>query len=158
MIQQKKIRRRSTMLKDNLKVLLGSTFVEYTKIHSFHFNVEGSNFPQYHDFLGKYYSEVYETIDVIGEYIRTLDSYTPNTLSKMLELSIVDEQQKIPRAELMFVELLDDAEKLLVLVTSLFNQAESENKQDIANYMAHLQNLYSKKRWMLRSILNKTRE
>lgn len=146
------------MLKDNLKVLLGTTFVEYTKIHGFHFNVEGSNFPQYHEFLNQYYSEVYESIDTIGEFIRSLDTYTPGTLSKMLELSVVEEQSKIPRAELMFVELLADAEIIIELVKTLFDEAESERKQDIANYMADLQNLYSKRRWMLRSILNSTRE
>ena len=47
------------MLVDNLKVLLGSTFAFYVKIHGFHFNIEGDNFPQYHNFLGDFYTEVY---------------------------------------------------------------------------------------------------
>ena len=45
------------MLADNLKVLLGSTFAFYVKIHGFHFNIEGDNFPQYHEFLGDFYTE-----------------------------------------------------------------------------------------------------
>ena len=51
------------MLADNLKTLLGSTFVIYTKTHGFHWNIEGSDFPQYHKFLNKMYEEIYETID-----------------------------------------------------------------------------------------------
>ena len=43
------------MLADQLKVLLGSTFVVYTKTHGFHWNIEGPDFPQYHKFLKKMY-------------------------------------------------------------------------------------------------------
>lgn len=145
------------MLADNLKTLLGSTFVEYTKIHGFHFNVEGNDFPQYHEFLNSYYSDVYDTIDVIGEYIRILDSYAPGGVSRMLELSVIEDQLKIPRAELMFEELLHDADKMIALVQEIFDVATQERQQSIANYMADLQDMYGKKRWMIRSILRKDR-
>ena len=146
------------MLSDNLKVLLGSTFVLYTKTHGFHWNIEGSNFPQYHKFLNKMYDEIYETIDTIAEYIRTLDSYSPGSLGRMLELSIIEEQYKIPRAELMLEELLIDCEKMIKLVTQLFDVATQEKAQGIANYLAELQDLYSKKAWMIRATLKKSRE
>lgn len=146
------------MLADNLKTLLGSTFVQYTKIHGFHFNVEGSDFPQYHEFLNAYYSDVYATFDTIGEYIRILDAYTPGAVSRMAELSIIEDQTKIPRAELMFVELLGDAEKMIALVQEIFDVATEERQQAIANYMADLQDLYGKRRWMIRAILKKDRE
>jgi starvation-inducible DNA-binding protein len=145
------------MLADNLKVLLGSTFALYTKVHGFHFNIEGSDFPQYHAFFGDFYSEVYETIDEIGEYIRSLDSYSPGSLARMLELSIVEEQYKIPRAELMLAELLEDVGKMTSLVTDIFDVATNERAQGIANYLAELQDLYTKKAWMLRSILKSQR-
>lgn len=145
------------MLVDELKTLLGSTFVVYTKIHGFHFNIEGENFPQYHEFLGTFYSDVYETIDVIGEYIRTLNSYSPGCLSRMMDLSVIPEQEKIPRAELMFEELLGDSTKMIELVSTIFDVATQERAQGIANYMAELQDLYSKKQWMIRSILKKAR-
>lgn len=145
------------MLADNLKVLLGSTFVLYTKVHGFHFNVEGRDFPQYHAFFGDFYSEVYETIDKVGEYIRTQNSYTPGNLSRMLELSVIQEQTKIPRAELMMAELLEDSDTMVNLVTQLFDLATEHRDQGVANYMADLQDLYSKKAWMLRSILKTTR-
>ena len=145
------------MLADNLKTLLGSTFAAYTKIHGFHFNVEGTDFPQYHEFLNTFYSEVYDTIDVIGEYIRSLDSYTPGSMTRMMELSVIQDQLKIPRAELMFAELLQDTETLIQLVQSIFDEATAERQQGIANFMADLQDLYSKKRWMLRAILKKER-
>jgi starvation-inducible DNA-binding protein len=145
------------MLADELKVLLGSTFVLYTKMHSFHFNVEGPDFPQYHELLNKFYSSTYETIDVIGEYIRTLGSYAPGSLARMLELSILKEQEKIPRAELMLSELVEDQTKLLVLINQIFDLATSMKEQGIANYMAELRDLYTKNNWMLKATLNKAR-
>lgn len=145
------------MLADALKTLLGTTFVMYTKIHGFHFNVEGGDFPQYHKFLNDYYSDVYETIDGIGEYIRILDSYTPGSISRMLELSVIEEQTKIPRAELMIAELLTDSDTMIELVKQIFEVATNEGEQAVANYMADLQDIYGKHRWMLRSILKKDR-
>jgi starvation-inducible DNA-binding protein len=145
------------MLSDNLKTLLGSTFVIYTKTHGFHWNIEGSDFPQYHKFLKKMYEEIYESIDTIAEYIRTLESYSPGSLARMQELSIIEEQYKIPRAELMLAELLEDTEKMTALVTDIFDIATQERAQGIANYLAELQDLYTKKAWMLRATLNKKR-
>jgi len=146
------------MLTEDLKVLLGSTFVLYTKTHGFHWNIEGSNFPQYHKFLNKMYDEIYESIDTIAEYIRTLGSYSPGSLGRMLELSMIEEQYKIPRADLMLEELLSDCQKMIALVTRLFDVATEEKAQGIANYLAELQDLYSKKAWMIRAILKKSRE
>ena len=145
------------MLADNLKTLLGSTFVIYTKTHGFHWNIEGSDFPQYHKFLQEMYEEIYESIDTIAEYIRSLDSYSPGSLGRMSELSIIEEQYKIPRAELMLAELLEDVGKMTALVTDVFDIATRDRAQGIANYMADLQDLYTKKAWMLRSTLKSQR-
>ena len=94
------------MLSDNLKVLLASTQSFAIKTQNFHWNVEGSNFPQYHAFFDTLYGDVNATIDPIAEYIRILGQYTPGSLSRYTELSIIQDQTKVPRAELMFVELL----------------------------------------------------
>ena len=39
---------------EQLKVILGTNFALYVKSHGFHWNIEGSNFPQYHKFLKKF--------------------------------------------------------------------------------------------------------
>ena len=146
------------MLSDNLKVLLASTQSFAIKTQNFHWNVEGSNFPQYHAFFDTLYGDVNATIDPIAEYIRILGQYTPGSLTRYAELSIIQDQTKVPRAELMFVELLQDCETLGQLVVAMFDEATNERQQGIANYMAELQDLYAKKAWMIRSILKKERE
>lgn len=145
------------MLVDDLKMLLGSSFVFYTKAHGFHFNVEGPDFVQYHDFLGKIYSDVYGTIDVLGEYIRTLGEYAPGALSRYLELSKIPEQVQIPSAMLMMAEMLRDNSIMIELLKHCFSSAESENNQGVANFLAERLDAHEKHGWMLRSILKKDR-
>lgn len=145
------------MLSDNLKVLLASTNSLSIKAQNFHWNVEGDNFPQYHEFFGNFYEEVYGSVDRIAEYIRTLDSYAPGSLSRYAELTIIEDQTKIPRPNLMFAELLSDNGKMIDLLNGCFGSAEDENKQGIANFIAERLDAHEKHGWMLRSIL-KNRE
>lgn len=146
------------MLSDNLKVLLASTQAFAIKTQNFHWNVEGSNFPQYHDFFNTLYEDVSATIDPIAEYVRVLGAYTPGSLSRYAELSIIQDQIKIPRAQLMFAESLQDCETMCELVVAMFDIATNERQQGIANYMAELQDLYGKKAWFLQSTLKTERE
>ena len=146
------------MLSDNLKILLASTQSFAIKSQNFHWNVEGSDFPQYHQFFDSLYGDVSDTIDKIAEYVRILGAYTPGSLTRYAELSIIQDQTKIPRAELMFIESLQDCNKMIELVTAMFDEATMEKQQGIANYMAELQDLYAKKAWFIRSILKKERE
>ena len=145
------------MLSDNLKVLLASVNSLSIKAQNFHWNVEGPSFPQYHEFFGNFYEEVYSSVDRIAEYIRTLDSYAPGSLTRYAELTIIEDQTKIPRPNLMFAELLSDNGKMIDLLNACFVSAEEENKQGIANFIAERLDAHEKHGWMLRSIL-KNRE
>lgn len=146
------------MLSDSLKILLASTQSFAIKSQNFHWNIEGSNFPQYHSFYDTLYNDVNDTIDKIAEYIRILGHYTPGSLQRYGELTVIPDQTKIPRAELMFFETLQDIDKMNQLVVEMFDQATEERQQGIANFMAELQDLYGKKAWFIRSILKTERE
>ena len=145
------------MLAEDLKVLLASVNSLSIKAQNFHWNVEGDNFPQYHEFFGNFYEEVYSAVDRVAEYIRTLDSYTPGSLTRYAELTIIQDQLKIPRAELMFAELYEDNAKMIELLNHCFSSASQENKQGIANFIAERLDAHEKHQWMIRSILKKAR-
>lgn len=145
------------MLKDDLKTVLGTSFVFYVKAAGFHWNVEGPNFPQYHEFLGGIYQEVYDSLDKMAEIIRQLDSYAPGSLARFLELSAIQEQTQIPRAELMLAELLQDNEIVIQCLNAAFASANSENKQGIADFIAGRLDAHEKHGWMLRSIMKRER-
>ena len=55
-----------------MKVYLADNVTFGMKAQQFHWNVEGDDFAQHHEFLGNLYQEVDGVIDQIGEYIRTL--------------------------------------------------------------------------------------
>lgn len=146
------------MLAESLKVLLATSYAFVIKAQNFHWNVEGPNFPQYHDFLGKIYTEVYDNaIDQTAELIRQLDSYTPGSIRRFAELSKIEDQTKIPRAELMMAELYQDNLTILDMWKQCFHIAEEVDEQGIADFIASRIDAHGKHNWMLRSILNRSR-
>lgn len=145
------------MLTDNLKVLLASSFALYLKGANFHWNVEGPDFPQYHEFFGKFYSEVYDSIDKTAEYIRALDNYTPASFTRFKELTIIEDQVGGINAIMMFEELLADCEEMIAFLMQLFDEATAERQQGIANFLAERMDAFQKHAWMIRSILKSIR-
>ena len=145
------------MLSDLLKTLLGTQFAYYLKAHGFHWNVETADFYQYHKFFQKIYEDAYSAVDPLAEYIRSLDEYAPGSLKRMLELSVIPGQTKVPRARLMIEELLADSETIVDLLNQCFESATNENKQDVANFIADRLSQQNKFAWQLRSSLKDQR-
>ena len=145
------------MLSDDLKTLLASNFAYYLKAQMFHWNVEGPDFSQLHDFFAEIYTDAYGAVDQIAEYIRTLDAYAPGSLERFSELSEIPGQTKIPRARLMLEELLADTETMKSIVMQVFQVAQAEGREDIANFMAERQNSHGKYAWQLKSFLKDAR-
>jgi len=145
------------MLADSLKTLLATEFAYYLKAHAFHWNVEGSDFYQYHKFFQKIYEDAYSAVDPTAEYIRALGEYTPGSMERFLELSIIPGQTKIPRARLMIEELLANSGQMVELLDQCFAEATQENKQDIANFIAERLSQTNKFAWQLRSSLKDNR-
>ena len=146
------------MLADSLKTLLATEYAFSIKAQLFHWNVEGPDFAQLHRFFGKIYEEVYEnSIDQTAEFIRILDDYTPGSFERFSELSIIAGQVKIPRARLMIEELLANNGQMIDLLNQCFADAEQENKQGIANFIAERLDAHGKHNWMLKSFLKDQR-
>ena len=128
------------------------------KAQLFHWNVEGPDFAQLHEFFGNIYEEVYEnSIDQTAEFIRILDDYTPGSFERFAELSLIPGQTKIPRARLMIEELFNDSEQLIALLNQCFDVSEAEDQQGICDFLAGRIDAMGKHRWMLRSFLKDSR-
>ena len=136
-----------------MKVTLASTFVFYLKAHGFHWNVEGPNFPQYHEFLGDLWEESFGAVDPIAEHLRTLDAYAPASLSRYTELSVVKEEVNIPSAMAMMTKLTSDNATLIEQLTKTQSLAESNKKMGLANFLQDRIGAHEKHGWMLRSII-----
>lgn len=146
------------MLAEILKTLLATEYAFVIKAQQFHWNVEGPDFAQLHEFFGDIYNEVYDnSIDRTAEYIRTLEEYTPGSFERFGELSQIQGQTKIPRARLMIEELLSDNSKLIELLNQCFAEAEQEQQEGIANFIAERIDAHGKWGWQLKSFLKDNR-
>lgn len=146
------------MLADALKTLLATEYAYVIKAQLFHWNVEGPDFAQLHEFFGAIYQEVYDnSIDQTAEYIRTLEDYTPGSFERFQELSIISGQTKIPRARLMIEELLANNGQMIDLLNKTFEIAQGERQEGIANFVAERIDAHGKHGWQLRSFLKDAR-
>lgn len=141
------------MLVDDLKVLLATTHSMYLKTANYHWNMEGPDFIQYHPWLGDVYSDIYGTEDRIAEYIRTLQAYTPASLARFQELTMIKDQIDVVQPLDLFQQLLSDNQIMLDCLNAVFASASTENRQGIANYMADRIDTHSKWAWQIRATL-----
>lgn len=138
------------MLADTLKETLADIFTLYFKAQSFHWNVEGPDFPQYHEFLGNLYEEVYSSVDPIAELIRTLDVYAPVSLARLMSMTSVEEADSIPESKSMMMTLRRDNDKVLAKLLQAYDEAEKANEFGISNYLQDRIQAHEKHAWMLR--------
>ena len=141
------------MLIDELKKVHADAFTFYLKAHFYHWNVEGPNFPQYHDFLQNLYQEVFASIDTLAELIRTLDSYAPGTLTRLRELTSIEETDDVPDGKTMMTRLLQENNILRASLLTAYTTADTTGEVGIANFLQDRIQAHEKHAWMLRSIL-----
>jgi starvation-inducible DNA-binding protein len=135
------------------KVAFSTTFSYYLKAHNFHWNVEGSDFLEYHDLFGKIYEEVYGAIDDFAEKIRALGTYVPGSFSRFSMLTQVEDEVNILPKEQMVAELLQDNEKIIKLLKLVFKISEEYNEFGFSDFIAGRIDAHSKHGWMLRASL-----
>ena len=138
---------------EQLKVILGTNFALYLKSHNYHWNIEGNNFPQYHEFLNDFYNSVWLQTDDIAEKIRQLDAYVPGSMIRFLELSVVDEATTVPDALTMMINLKNDNDRYIIQLRAGIVVAEGAGEPAVSNFLQDLLGAHQKKAWMLRSIV-----
>lgn len=136
-----------------LKELFASNYALYLKAQYFHWNVEGPNFPQYHEFFGSFYEEVGGSIDKMAEHIRAVDAYTPGSFARFLELSAISGQDSIIEPMAMFRELLADNEQLLTMLIDVYKRAEAVDRLGLSNFLQDRIEAHRVHSWMLRATL-----
>lgn len=138
-------------LQIQLKKILADAFVFYFKAQTFHWNVEGSNFPQYHDFFGKVYDTVQGSVDPLAEHLRMLGAYAPNSLSELLVSTNIREASGRMDANAMFMELIADNNTILAGLNMGYDMAEELNEFALSNFLQGLIEAHKKLHWMLKS-------
>ena len=138
---------------EQMKVCQASAFALYLKAHNFHWNVEGPNFAQYHEFFSDYYNDVWGSVDAIAEHIRTLDAYVPGSLGRFRELSAISDENAVPDAHGMFSKLGDDNKRMIDELKKAQTQAEKLGYVGISNFFQDRIDIHEKHGWMIRATL-----
>ena len=141
-------------LKATLRVLLANHFVAYFKAQSYHWNIEGVNFNEYHAFFADLYGAYYAEIDPLAEYLRILGDYAPISLMEMYNYKTITEDSSKPDTLMGMLGTIGAAnQELIANLNKLFEVATAANEQGIADYAAAKLDAYKKQAWMIRSCL-----
>jgi starvation-inducible DNA-binding protein len=130
-----------------------SLFILFQKTWIYHWNVVGSDFQQLHTLFGEQYQTMFEEIDTLTEHMRYLGMKPVSTLTRIVEVSIINEANSSANAETMIGELRDDNMKLCDIFTDVSEEADTQKLYATSNLVQSIIETHGKFVWMLRSFL-----
>ena len=133
-----------------LKTLLASTVAMKFKAHGYHWNVEGDDFPEWHEKFEEIYESLDDAIDPLAEWIRVLGDYAPFKLTRFAELSAIPETSVSSDPMSMAADLLADHIASAAAFGQAFSAATAAGQQGLANFLADCQATHQKWVWQLR--------
>jgi len=98
-------------LAGQLNECLATSYVLYSKIHQYHWNVAGPLFYSVHKLTDEHYQNMAEAIDDLAERIRAIGFPVEPGLGNWLKTSAVADTTSIPSARDMVAEMSQDHQK-----------------------------------------------
>jgi starvation-inducible DNA-binding protein len=139
-------------LNTSMKIVLANTFAMYFKAHGHHWNVEGKDFSQLHDFFANLYQELFAAVDQIAEQIRALDDYAPYGLDTMSSIATIkDSSFNGDNIPLMLQDLMEANASVIEALNAAHKLAEAEGNRGLVNHIEGRLDIHAKHAWMLRA-------
>lgn len=137
-----------------LTKLLADEHVLYNKTRSYHWNVEGSSFMEFHKLFEAQYTQLAENIDEIAERIRSLGFYAEGRLKELLKLAELEEPA-IPSDPIdQVANLVLDHEAIIRNLRKLAKDFPEKYEDDgSGDFVIGQMQYHEKTAWMLRSYL-----
>ncbi len=144
----------SQKLITDLNQCLANSFEMYQRAHGMHWNVEGIQFVQFHEFFNNVYSEIYGSIDQLAEEIRACDGYAIYGTQAFATTNMLPDSKMLTGNKVidMLKELEMCNEIVLKSLNSCFDEATKEKRQGLANFLADRIDRHNKHGWMLKSL------
>lgn len=139
---------------DQLKETFSDNFVNSYRAHSIHFNITGEEFYSWHKLLQKIYEDSESIQDDLGELIRALGEFAPETISEILELADLEDTTTGPSGLEQLQLVMDGQEHMIDSYYKLNTIATLEGHPDIANFAQDRIRQHKKFSWQLRAILS----
>ncbi len=131
---------------------MSDSFTMYFRAHAYHWNVEGTDFSEYHKFFSAIYEDVYESIDLWAENIRKLNAMAPQSVAEVGMPSKIEDVVVGSDPMEMCVALYEANEVVIESINAAFQIATEINEQGIADFLAGRDNSHKKWRWQLNAI------
>lgn len=136
-----------------LRALLADVYAMQTAVQGAHWNVNGSDFAQYHELFSEIYEDVSDSVDPMAENILKIGGLAPASLSVMqAERTTTDPAEgRDPRMLAAGIAAMNDA--VIARILAAFEIANAANEQGVANFLAERDDMHKKWRWQLRASL-----
>lgn len=138
---------------DGLMKLLADTYYLYGKTHGYHWNVTGPMFNTLHIMFMQQYTELWNSIDLVAERIRSLGFFAPAGYSKLSKLTSITEDEGVPAATQMLANLVTGHETVIRTARSILEAANAGNDQATLDLLTQRLDVHEKTAWMLRAML-----
>lgn len=136
-----------------LNIALANVYVMYFKAHTYHWNVEGPNFNDYHGYFASLYEDVYGSIDDMAENLRKMDVYAPFSLNNLFSFKTSLEDSEMPTKYVaMFTNLIHANDEVIQSLNKVYDLAVANKEQGLANYVAERIDTHKKHGWQLKSL------
>jgi len=133
--------------------LLADSYTLYLKTHNYHWNVTGPMFQTLHLMFETHYTELALAVDVIAERIRALGVYAPGTYTAFGKLTSIQENEGVPAAQQMILDLVKGHESVVRTARGIFPLVDEVNDEATADLLTQRIQLHEKTAWMLRSLI-----
>ena len=130
-----------------------SLFVLFQKTWIYHWDVVGPDFQQLHTLFGGQYETMFEEIDTLTEHMRYLGMKPVSTLTRITEVTKINQAASDIDAQEMVKQLRDDNKKIVDLFADISEEADKQRQFATSNLVQSLMETHGKFHWMLRSVL-----
>jgi starvation-inducible DNA-binding protein len=144
------------MIIDTLKTSLANHIEASLTVQGYHWNCEGIDFKQFHAFFAEIYSDFYDQVDTLAEYVRTLSESVEYVNPSM---DVLQKNKTIKGELIVGNKTIDMCKAISKLNTALmedyatiFDEATKENQQGLADWAAGRLDKVSRVNWMIVSI------
>jgi len=135
-----------------LNKVLADTFGMYYKAHTYHWNIVGQDFYQYHLFLNEIYQELFAAVDSIAEFLKAIDGYPPKKLSSLQQMMSIIESEPVNALD-MINDLSVTNNLVLVSLMRAYQLADDAGELGVSNFIQDRIGVHQKHGWMLKATL-----
>lgn len=147
----------STEVKDFLNTVVATQGVLYTRLHQFHWFINGSHFFTLHEKFEELYDETTENMDVVAERLLAIGGQPYATLKEFLEHSVIEErvEDKNLSQDEMVEAVVKDLETIVASLQEGIKLTDEHEDYPSNDMLIEIKTGLDKHIWMLKGYLGK---